>query len=156
MGAPQAWRIEVVSEQDRVALCAERVRQAVECALRQGGYEQGEVGVRLVNDTAIAALHARWMNDDTPTDVLSFPLHAEAGRVEGDIIASAETACRVAGALGWPPEHELLLYVVHGALHLAGYDDLTPQACASMRAAEQAVFAALHLPAPPATGGSEP
>lgn len=156
MGALQAWRIEVVSEQDRVALAEKRVRRAVECALRQGGYERGEVGVRLVDDAAIAALHARWMNDDSPTDVLSFPLQAEAGQVEGDIVASAETACRAARALGWPPEHELLLYVVHGALHLAGYDDLTPQARTAMRAAEQAVFRALELPVPPATDGSEP
>ena len=46
--------------------------------------------------------------------------------LEGEVIVGAETALRTAPRYGWPPHDELLLYVVHGTLHLVGHDDRTP------------------------------
>jgi probable rRNA maturation factor len=54
----------------------------------------------------------------------------------GEIIISVETAIREAARYGWPPIHELSLYVVHGLLHLCGYDDLTPAEQRVMRSRE--------------------
>jgi probable rRNA maturation factor len=62
-----------------------------------------------------------------------------------DIIFSAYTALTAAPRYGWSAGDELLLYVIHGALHLVGYDDQTPEAQAEMRRQEAAVLARLGL-----------
>jgi probable rRNA maturation factor len=78
------------------------------------------VEISLVSDEAIAAVHGEFMDDPTPTDVITFH--------HGEILVSSETAMREACAHGHTHEEELLLYIVHGLLHLNGYDDLTPSA----------------------------
>lgn len=90
-----------------------------------------------MDDPTIAELHERYLGKAGPTDVLSFP--------SGEIVVSADTARREAEARGIPPLHELLLYVVHGALHLAGHDDRTPKARARMRAAERRALKELGI-----------
>ncbi len=65
--------------------------------------------------------------------------------LEGELIVSTETALREAAAHGWTPADELLLYVVHGLLHLCGYDDLTDEARPVMRAREREVLAGWQL-----------
>lgn len=97
--------------------------------------EGRKVVVALVDDETIAELHERYLEVPGPTDVLSFP--------HGEIVVSAETARREAEARGIPPLHELVLYVVHGALHLAGHDDKTPKARKRMRAAERRILTEL-------------
>ena len=83
----------------------------------------------------------------TTEDVISFVFEVdeEAGRVEGEIIASADTAARLAPDAQWRTEDELLLYVVHGLLHLAGLDDIEPEDQAEMRAAERDCLLALGV-----------
>ncbi len=65
--------------------------------------------------------------------------------LEGELIVSTETALREAAAHGWSPQDELLLYVVHGLLHLCGYDDLTDEARPAMRVREREVLAGWRL-----------
>jgi probable rRNA maturation factor len=96
-----------------------------------------DVVVALVDDKAIARLHGRYLGDWAPTDVLSFP--------HGEIVVSGETARREARARGIEPLHELLLYVVHGALHLAGHRDKKARDRARMRREERRVLAALGV-----------
>lgn len=91
-----------------------------------------KVVVALVDDKTIAKLHERYLDVPGPTDVLSFP--------HGEIVVSGETARREADARGIPPLHELVLYVVHGALHLADHDDKSPGARKRMRAAERRIL----------------
>lgn len=74
---------------------------------------------------------------------LAAELRARGARIEGEIIASVETANRLASSGLWSPTDELNLYVVHGLLHICGYDDLTPEEKRIMRRREQAVFATL-------------
>jgi probable rRNA maturation factor len=81
------------------------------------------------------------LNHDYPTDVLSFLLERNDNRLEGEIIVSADTALSAAPRYGWSAGDELLLYVIHGALHLVGYDDQTPEAQAEMRRHEAAILA---------------
>jgi probable rRNA maturation factor len=77
------------------------------------------------------------MGLDRATDVLAFPLADAPGGLLGEVVASAETARREAAARGLAPADELLLYVVHGVLHLLGFDDHAAGDRRRMRAAER-------------------
>lgn len=124
--------VTVVDRQRAVKGAKVLCRRAAELVL-----EGRDAVVALVDDRTIAELHERFLGEPGPTDVLSFP--------HGEIVVSGDTALREARARGIPPVHELALYVVHGALHLAGYDDRTPRGRGRMRAAERRVLAALGL-----------
>lgn len=102
----------------------------------------GELSVVFVGDAEIARVHADFMGDPTPTDVITFPADA-AMESAGEIIVSVDHARSRAGELGEPFSRELSLYLVHGWLHLAGYDDRAEADRAAMRAAEQAALAML-------------
>lgn len=67
------------------------------------------------------------------------------GRLEGELIVSTETAVREAASHGWTSQNEVLLYVVHGMLHLCGYDDLTDEARPLMRQREREVLGHWNL-----------
>jgi probable rRNA maturation factor len=82
-------------------------------------------------------LHARFFDDPAPTDVITFPGDAESG-VAGEICVCADVARDYAARQGCDPSRELALYLLHGYLHLAGYDDRDPAGRARMRRAERA------------------
>ncbi|MCC6485593.1 MAG: rRNA maturation RNase YbeY [Armatimonadetes bacterium] len=112
--------------------------------LRSEGAPEGwEVSVLLTDDGEMSVLHNRWMGLDGPTDVMSFPLdnpHTNKGLRHGclgDIAVSVDTAQRQADDHGHSLEIELTLLVVHGALHLLGYDDIEEVARKEMRAKER-------------------
>jgi rRNA maturation RNase YbeY len=69
----------------------------------------------------------------------------------GDIVVSTETARRMSREFGWMPRQEVAYYVIHGLLHLTGYDDRTVADRRAMRARERAVMRAIGMPAPPRT-----
>lgn len=121
-----------MDRQRAVKGAADACRRAAELVL--GGRD---IVVALVDDATIARLHERFLGEPGPTDVLSFP--------HGEIVASGETAWREARARGIDPVHELLLYVVHGALHLAGHRDKGRADQGRMRAAERRVLRALGV-----------
>src|SRR5690349_2777698 len=83
-----------------------------------------ELSVAIVGDKRMSELHMRFMNIPGPTDVLTFPLDSDsAGRVtEGEVVVCLPEARRRAREHRTPVEHELLLYALHGLLHLCGYD----------------------------------
>ncbi len=109
-----------------VAVDRPRIRRAIRLVLSEAGFETGEISVAVVDDAEMRRLHARYFGDDSPTDVLSFPLEVENNHLEGEIVVCAETAVRQGRRLRRSPEEELILYAVHGALHLSGYDDMAP------------------------------
>jgi probable rRNA maturation factor len=74
-----------------------------------------QVLVVLVSDRKIAAIHEQFMGIAGPTDVITFQ--------HGEIVVSVETAAKQASEYGTDLLHELRLYITHGLLHLAGYDD---------------------------------
>jgi probable rRNA maturation factor len=88
-----------------------------------------EISIALVGNTKMAALHQQFMNIPGPTDVLTFELdHDSRGRVTaGEIVICAPFARKAAKQRSVDLNHELLLYALHGVLHLSGYDDLTPK-----------------------------
>jgi probable rRNA maturation factor len=129
--------IHVSDEQTALAIDPERLQAAVEHILRDAGLREAEVSLAIVDDPTIHQLNRQFLEHDYPTDVLSFLLERSADRLEGEVVASADTAIRTAAEFGWAPADELLLYVIHGTLHLVGYDDLAPGQLAEMRERER-------------------
>lgn len=74
-----------------------------------------EIEITIVDDADIARVHGDFLDDPTPTDVITFH--------HGEILISAETALRQGREHGQSLDHEAALYLVHGLLHLAGWDD---------------------------------
>ena len=91
-----------------------------------------EISFVLVSDARIAALHDEFMQDPTPTDVITFR--------HGEIVMSAETARREARRRGLPLPEEIARYAVHGLLHLAGWSDGDPGAAADMRVMQEKIL----------------
>ena len=91
-----------------------------------------EIVVVLISDNRMADLHRRFMNQRGPTDVITFQ--------HGEIFISVSTAKRQAREFGTSTRAEIELYIVHGLLHLSGFDDRTPRATRRMRAAEARVL----------------
>lgn len=111
---------------------------------RLKGARAAAVGVLLVGDAEIAKLNARHLRHRGPTDVLSFPI----GDVDplrkayflGEIVVSFETAAREARERGLSAREEWTRYLVHGFLHLLGYDDRTPKLRAQMEALQERIL----------------
>ncbi len=80
----------------------------------------GEISILLTTDTAIQELNHRFRRKNKPTDVLSFP--AAAGGLAGDLAVSVDTAARQAGEHGHSLDEEVRILLLHGLLHLAGFD----------------------------------
>ena len=105
------------------------------------------LSVAVVDDATMGELHQRFLNTAGPTDVLTFELDQDAdGRVtEGEVVVDFDEAARQAAERGHRVEVELLLYALHGLLHLSGYDDLDPASHTRMHAREDEVLEALGV-----------
>lgn len=128
--------VPVANNQPRHAVESELLSRAALLVAHDHGFQEGEISIAVVDDAAMHQLNRRYLDHDYPTDVLSFVLEQEGERLEGEIIVSADYAAREAPRYGWTLREELALYVVHGALHLVGYDDTTPEAKAVMQQQE--------------------
>ncbi len=91
-----------------------------------------EIDILLIADRRMAQLHQRFMNTEGPTDVLTFQ--------HGEIFVSVETAERNARRFRTSPQHEIELYIVHGLLHLHGFDDRTATKSPAMNAAQARIM----------------
>jgi probable rRNA maturation factor len=131
-----AWGVRARPISDRA------VRSTVRAALAYGGRPRIDLAVALVSDARLAAIHGRFLGDPSPTDVISFDLGEGEGPA-GEVYVSVDRARAVARERGDPLEREMALYLVHGTLHLCGYDDLDPAQRRRMRAAEAEVLAGL-------------
>lgn len=122
-----------------------RLKEGVKRVLQGEGIEHAVISIAVVDDPTMHDLNRRYLQHDYPTDVLSFLLEEDDDRLEGEIIISADYAAREAEQFAWSAQDEMLLYVIHGALHLAGYDDLEPEWKAEMRTKERQYLAAFDL-----------
>jgi len=105
----------------------------------RGGCPKGELSLAFLTDEALAKIHGDFLDDPSKTDVITFegdPTHG----VAGEICVSVDTAAQFAKEHNQNFSDELTLYVVHGWLHLAGFDDLQPKKKREMRAAEKKAF----------------
>lgn len=105
------------------------------------------LSLALVNDAKISQLHQDYLNLDGPTDVLTFELdHDATGRVTaGEVIVCVPEARRQARARGSTAQKELLLYALHGMLHLSGFDDRTARGYRAMHRKEDQILTRLGI-----------
>jgi probable rRNA maturation factor len=102
--------------------------------LRHAELDALELSIVLCDDAFIQDLNRTWRDKDEKTDVLSFPMESDA--LLGDLVISLPTAERQALGLGHTLEQELRVLLVHGFLHLLGYDHIEPADATEMRDAE--------------------
>jgi len=126
-------KIEITNLQDFVPLDRKVVLHVIRHVMKNEGRTAKSLSVVLTDNRHIRDLNREYLGHDLFTDVISFPLEdadwpigSGNGGVNGEIIASAELAAQQAQTRRLDPQAELLLYLVHGLLHLVGYDDRTP------------------------------
>jgi len=124
------------------------VRHVLRAEEQSGAWQ---VGIRFVDDPTMQRAHVEFMGIDSPTDIMTFPyevdefdfdLDDEAGMGEqgGDLLISVDRAADHARDAGWDTRQEILFVVVHGVLHILGWDDLTGDDRADMLARQQVLL----------------
>jgi probable rRNA maturation factor len=96
--------------------------EAVAWVLEAEGVSEAEISLALVSDAEIARLNQQYLSHDGPTDVIAFPLHRPGAAPLGDIYIGAEQARRQAAENGVAEDEEILRLVIHGTLHVLGYE----------------------------------
>lgn len=136
----------MANEQAALPIDGDLLCRAATTVLKGEQVSNAVISLAVVDDVTIHRLNRQYLSHDYPTDVLSFLLSEDEQPLEGEVIVSAETALLQASAYGWEAIDELLLYVVHGTLHLVGYDDASPESRGVMRAKENEYLASLGRP----------
>ncbi len=154
------YEIEIANDQETHPLDLDRLRTVVRETLQTERVMQACISVVVVDDPQIHELNREFLNHDYETDVLSFlleqsqlrdptddeaRLRAAGQRIEGEVVISADTAARMAADFDWSPEDEVVLYLVHGLLHLCGYDDLSESEQSLMRTREREILKRWNL-----------
>ena len=137
--------VSVASPQELVPLEYQRLKECARAVLAGEGTKEAKVTLAFVDDATIAGLNQRFLRHEGPTDVITFP-YSKGKKLEGEVVIGVEVAQREAADRGHDVNTELCLYVIHGCLHLCGYDDRTAKATAEMRRKERAYLQQLQLP----------
>lgn len=129
------------------ALDFQRLKEAARAVLEGEGVRACKVTLAFVDNAHIHRLNKQFLQHDEPTDVLTFPYtDPDAKSLEGEVVIGYEVATEYAADRGHELSLELLLYVIHGCLHLCGHDDTEVAGTAKMRAKERAYLKLLGLP----------
>lgn len=132
------------------AVGATQVRSDARCLLAALGETDAELTISLITDAEMHALNRDYRGKDRPTDVLAFAMR-EGARVRGDdavlgdVIISLETAARQARERGVPTAQEVRMLLIHGVLHLLGYDHERSAEARRMQAMERRLLGSLSL-----------
>ncbi|MGD1993352.1 MAG: rRNA maturation RNase YbeY [Anaerolineae bacterium] len=147
------YRIDVRAEGDWT-VDIQALRRAALATLVHQGIEPVEVAIVVSGDLSLRALNRRFRDVDAPTDVLAFPNVSRGPFVDatdrprylGDVIISYPRAEAQANRAGHSTSAELQLLVVHGMLHLLGYEDQAPEARVEMWSVQETILDALDVP----------
>jgi probable rRNA maturation factor len=142
---PSAFKIEATNQQQRWPVKLKQLQDAVRAVLTGEKIKQADISLAVVDDPTIHQINQQFLQHDEPTDCISFLLEQDGDRIDGDILVSADTAAHSAHDFGWHVQDELLLYAIHGMLHLVGYDDLKPAKKRLMRQRERHYLAKFGL-----------
>jgi probable rRNA maturation factor len=139
--------ISIASPQEIVPIDRGRMREAVRAVLDGEDVADAEISLAFVDNPTIHRLNQRYLQHDEPTDVLSFPLsEPNASRLAGELVIGVEVALEQAASRDHDVQAELILYVIHGLLHLCGYDDHDDADRDAMRQRERHYLQQLGLP----------
>lgn len=146
MPASAGERVEIFDRTTRL--------RADECALIAGGLNRlldaFELGchrytVEIVDDRRMQLLHQRWHGDSSTTDVLTFPMSRQGEPIDADVACCLDEAERRADRLGHDRARELVLYALHGLLHIVGHDDHDEESYDRMHAEEDRLLESVGL-----------
>ena len=141
-------RVKIANQQEVVPLDFAKLRETARVVLEGEAIKEAQVILAFVDNPTIHRLNKQFLNHDEPTDVLSFPMSAaNARKLEGEIVMGAEVAKAQAEERGHEVGAELGLYVIHGLLHLCGYDDHDDDEVKKMRDRERHYLRELGFPA---------
>ena len=147
-------RIYVTNRQEGVSIDSGKVRRAAGKILGALGLKDYELSIAIVDDAEITRLNRQYFRRNRPTNVISFPMSTgdppdSPSRVLGDVVISVETAQRQAAEANRQGEEETLFLLIHGILHLVGYDhEGTAAERRKMEAKERELFFSLTAPGP--------
>ena len=122
------------------------LREIVRAVLEGEGVAKAKIGIVLMTDADIHDVNRRFLQHDEPTDVITFPMsNPGAKTLEAEILISTDTAIAVAEEKKHSPQSEVALYLIHGLLHLCGFDDHEEAERAAMRRQEGVYLAKLGI-----------
>lgn len=141
-------KIAVATPQEIVPIDRRRMREVARAVLEGEGVADYEISLAFVDNPTIHDLNRRYLSHDEPTDVLSFPLSSprDGKKLVGELVIGAEVGKAQAEEHGHALDAELALYVIHGLLHLCGYDDRDSDSSVEMRSRERHYLQLLGLP----------
>jgi probable rRNA maturation factor len=139
-------KLSIATPQEIITVDRARMRSTARTVLEGEGVSDADISLAFVDNATIHGLNQRYLGHDELTDVLSFPLSEGGRRLAGEVVIGAEVARAQAEERGHDLQAELALYVIHGLLHLCGYDDESTAAAKEMRAREQHYLKRLGLP----------
>ncbi len=118
--------IAIKNLQCKIPINPKRIKRIIlDTLLSEGVRKQGSISVCFVNDKKIKELNLRFLKRSGPTDVISFDLSASTNEIAAEIAISTDTAIKQSKIYHTTHTYETLLYLIHGLLHLVGYDDRT-------------------------------
>jgi probable rRNA maturation factor len=131
----------IFNTQSSLTIDEPTVKALVKSLLDQERCSCDEVSIHFVDTPKICQLHAEFFDDPSSTDCITFPMDQEGEetgfRLLGDVFVCPATALEYTKTRGSDPLLETTLYIVHGLLHLLGFDDIDPKKRKLMRAAEK-------------------
>ena len=131
----------LTDRQNSEKLDLERIRQLLAPVLAELAIVELDLEIELLDDRQIAELNEKFFSRSRPTNVISFPQERAAGHL-GDVVVSVETTRRETEALGYSLEEGVVYYLIHGILHLLGYEHIGVEAevAASMERRQDELF----------------
>lgn len=130
-----ATKINIINNYPHFQIQGNAATELVTCVLRDEKLPASEIAVILIDDEYLRTLHRDFLNDDTFTDVMTFNLGGEDG-IEGEIYVSVDRAKHYAAEFNVAPAEEVARLIIHGLLHLNGFDDQTTEEREKMREME--------------------
>ena len=140
LGGKSTPTLTIQNRQRHFPVPRSKIAQIVRIFLKLEGVACDEVDIAFISDKEMRALHLTFFDDPSPTDCISFPLDHEEGigyKHLGEVLVCPEVAYRYAFKKQLVYLEELALYVIHGLLHLCGYDDMDPESRRIMRKKER-------------------
>ncbi len=148
--------VEISDTQGHLRTDASEVIELARRVLIGEGRRDASISIALVDQVSIHTLNRVHLSHDWPTDVISFTLsNPDEPTLVGELVVSAEMAVATAAEDGATPRDELALYIVHGLLHLCGYDDSNESDAAEMRRREDEILTDLGYSNPWRVGSAE-
>lgn len=137
-------KITINNLQKKIPVATKKIREAILKALQTEKIKKtGQVNLFFVSDTKIRELNLRYRKENNATDVLVFDISHAPNHLLVDIFISADTAKRNARLFKSSLQNEIYLYVIHGILHLVGYDDRSLRQRKEMERKQQYILATL-------------